>query len=254
MNKALLCFWAVMLAVSFCFAGWGEARAADARVFVLCYHSFHGNKRFDYDISLEELASQMDYLKDKGFSFVSYSDLTKGAMSGKKNVLVVIDDGNQSVYHAYHQVFKPRNIRPVLGIYPNIIGKKSYALSWDQLKELSRAGCDIAGHGYYHLLLNQKLYDSDSRAFVQEIRLSKKVLEEKLGVKVSSFVYPNGARSDIAKQLLEEAGYECAFTIAWGQVLAPLGVNDDPYALPRYMILNNNWPMISGSIMKSSAD
>ena len=239
----------------FCwFIGQGPAIAADGRVLVLCYHSFHGDKRFDYDVSLEELGSQLDYLMGKGFVFVSYSDLRQGKVTGTRNVLIVIDDGNRSVYQAYHQVMKPRNIRPLLGIYPNIIGRKSYALTWDQLKELSQAGCDIAGHGYYHLPLSRDFYDRDSQAFVKEIRLPKQVLEEMLGVKVSSFVYPNGARSDIAKQLLSEAGYECAFTIRWGQVLAPLSANDDPYELPRYMILNNNWPMISGALLRVSAD
>lgn len=254
MKRAFLIFRAVVLVVFCSFVQWGEAGAADSRVFVLCYHSFHGNNRFDYDISLEELASQMDFLSTKGFRFVSYADLVEGAVTGKKNVLVVIDDGNQSVYQAFHEVLKPRGIRPVLGIYPNIIGKKSYALTWDQLMELCREGCDIAGHGYYHLILNRKLYDSDRRAFVQEVALSKKVLEEKLGVKVSSFVYPNGARSDIAVQTLKDAGYESAFTIRWGQAAVPLALNQDPYGLPRFMILNNNWPMISGFILKSSAE
>ncbi len=73
-------------------------------------------------------------------------------------------------------------------------------------------------------------------------------------MKVSSFVYPNGARSDIAVQTLKDAGYESAFTIRWGQAAVPLALNQDPYGLPRFMILNNNWPMISGFILKSSAE
>jgi len=121
MKRAFLIFQAVVLVVFCSFVQWGEAGAADSRVFVLCYHSFHGNNRFDYDISLEELASQMDFLSTKGFRFVSYADLVEGAVTGKKNVLVVIDDGNQSVYQAFHEVLKPRGIWPVLGIYPNII-------------------------------------------------------------------------------------------------------------------------------------
>lgn len=253
-KKARTCFWAVMLMILFGIDGWAEARAADDQVFVLCYHSFHGNGRFDYDVSLKELGSQMDELAGKGFRFVTYADLREGTITGRKNVLVVVDDGNQSVYQAYRQVFEPRGIRPVLGIYPNIIGKKSYALTWDQLKELSRAGCDIAGHGYYHLLLSRKFYEEDSKAFVKEIRLSKKTLEERLGVEVTSFVYPSGVRSDIAKRLLKEEGYECAFTIRWGRVLAPLGSNQDPYELPRYMIMNSNWPMISGALFKAAAE
>lgn len=248
------CLWAVMLMIFLGVAGWGEARAAADQVFVLCYHSFHGNGRFEYDVSLQDLGSQMDELAGRGFCFVTYADLLEGRVAGTKNVLVVIDDGNQSVYQAYRQVFEPRGIRPVLGIYPNVIGKKSYALTWEQLTELSRAGCGIAGHGYYHLLLSQKFYEEDSRAFIKEIVLSKQTLEDRLGVKVTSFVYPSGAASEAAKKLLRETGYECAFTIRWGRVLVPLGSNPDPYELSRYMVTSGNWPMISGALRKAAAE
>ncbi len=113
MKRAFLIFRAVVLVVFCSFVQWGEAGAADSRVFVLCYHSFHGNNRFDYDISLEELASQMDFSAQRD-SIRFLCRLVEGAVTGKKNVLVVIDDGNQSVYQAFHEVLKPRGIWPVL--------------------------------------------------------------------------------------------------------------------------------------------
>lgn len=243
---------AVFLLWTLCFSGWTPAHAADQKVFVLCYHSFLGNKRFDGDISMSELRSQMDYFQSKGFHFISYSDLLKGKIAGTQNLLLVIDDGNRSVYQAYQEIFKPRHIRPMLAIYPFIIGRKSYALTWDQLKELSQEGCDIASHGYYHEIMNQKFYDKDKTAFIKEIFDSKAELEKKLNVKVSAFVYPNGVRSDITKKTLKDAGYAYAFTIQWGSVLAPLSLNKDPYELPRYMIYKENGRMISGAILKAS--
>ena len=243
---------ALILVCSFSLIGWSFAYAADQKVFVLCYHSFLGNKRFAGDVSMQDLKMQMDFFKDKGFRFVSLSEIIKGTVKGSQNILVVIDDGNESVYRAYHEIFKPRNIKPVLGIYPNIIGKKSYALTWEQMTELSQDGCDIASHGYYHLLLDQKLFDKDKAAFIQEINGSKEVLEKRLKVKVSAMVYPNGVRSDITKKILKEAGYSCAFTIKWGPLLSPLSKNKDPYELPRYMIYQKNWGMISNSILKAS--
>jgi peptidoglycan/xylan/chitin deacetylase (PgdA/CDA1 family) len=166
---------------------------------------------------------------------------------------MVIDDGNQSVYQAYHQILEPRHIKPMLAIYPRIIGRKSYALTWDQLRELSRHGCDVAAHGYYHLLLNQKLFDKDRALFDKEIYASKEVLEKMLNIRISAFVYPDGVRSDITKKTLKEAGYAYAFTIDWGALLYPLRLNKDPYELPRYMIYDNNWGMVSNSILKASA-
>ncbi len=239
--------------MSLCFAGWSDAPAADQKVFVLCYHSFLGNKPFPSDIPVEEFRAQMNSLKSKGFRFVSYSDLVKGTVTGTQNILVVIDDGNRSVLEAYRQTMKPLGIKPLLAIYPNIIGKKTYALTWEQLKELVQDGCDIAAHGYYHMLMNQKFYDQDKAEFIHEITGSKELLEKNLGIRISAFVYPNGVRSDITKKTLKSSGYAYAFTINWGGVLSPLSLNKDPLELPRYMVLKNNWGMISGSIIKASA-
>jgi peptidoglycan/xylan/chitin deacetylase (PgdA/CDA1 family) len=245
--STLIIFWLL------CFAGWNDAIAADKKVFVLCYHSFLGNKPFPSDIPMEEFRSQMNFLKGKGFHFVSYSDLLKGTLTGTQNILIVIDDGNHSVLQAYQEVLKPLGIKPTLAIYPNIIGKKSYALTWDQLKGLVHEGCDIAAHGYYHELMNQKFYDSNKTEFIHEIVGSKEALQKMLGVKISAFVYPNGVRCDMTKKILKESGYSNAFTIQWGAVLSPLNLNRDLLELPRYMVLKGNWNMISSSIIKASS-
>jgi len=230
------------------------AHAAQGKVFVLCYHSFLGKKHYAGDISMQDLMTQMDYFRKKEFRFVTLSDVINNRLQGNKNILIIIDDGNQSVYRAYHDIFKPRRIKPVLAIYPNIIGKKSYAMNWEQLQELSRRGCEIASHGYYHLHLNQKLYDADRKAFMKEIVGSKEFLEHKLGLKVIAMAYPNGIHSEITKKTLRESGYACAFTIMWGSLLSPLDANKDPFALPRYMIYQDNWPMISNTIIKAAGD
>jgi peptidoglycan/xylan/chitin deacetylase (PgdA/CDA1 family) len=231
----------------------GSAPAADQKVFVLCYHSFLGNK-FPTDIPMNEFRSQMDFLKSKGFKFVSYADLMKGTVTGTQNILLIIDDGNHSVQQAYQEVMKPLGIKPMLAIYPNIISKKSYALTWEQLNELRKEGCDIAAHGYYHELMNQKFYDRDNKEFIHEIMGSKETLEKMIpGVKVSAFVYPNGVRADITKKILRESGYSSAFTIQWGAALSPLSGNKDPLELPRYMVQKGNWKMISSAILKASA-
>ena len=59
---------------------------------------------------------------------------------GDRNIMISIDDRNQTVYRAYHDVLKPLHIRPLLAIYPNIIGKRKYALTWEQLRELAADG------------------------------------------------------------------------------------------------------------------
>jgi peptidoglycan/xylan/chitin deacetylase (PgdA/CDA1 family) len=231
-------------------ACWAQ-NANNGSVFVLCYHSFLGKEKIPTDVSIHELKEQFDYLKKNGFQFVTLSQIEKGIIRGQRNILITIDDGNRSIIEANEKVFKPMGIKPLLGIYPNIIGRRDYALNWEELKKLSAEGFDIASHGYYHLLLNEKLYISDKNAFANEIFKSKRMLFEKLGRNVDVFMYPNGVRSGSAKKLLKEAGYKYAFTIVWGQVNLPLNSNVDPYELHRFMV-SGNFKEVSSVIIKKA--
>jgi peptidoglycan/xylan/chitin deacetylase (PgdA/CDA1 family) len=217
----------------------GAQNTFNGSVFALCYHSFLGKEKIPTDVSILELKDQLNFLKKNGFQFVTLSQIGKGLIKGHKNIMITIDDGNHSILEANEKVFKPMGIKPLLGIYPNIIGKKDYALNWKELKKLSEEGFDIASHGYYHLPLNDKLYNSDKNAFTNEIFKSKKMLYEKLGLNVDVFIFPSGVRNPSAKKMLKEAGYKYAFTIVWGQIDLPLNSNVDPYELHRYMISRN---------------
>jgi peptidoglycan/xylan/chitin deacetylase (PgdA/CDA1 family) len=228
---------------------------AESAVSVLCYHSFHDRKKMDpFCFTLEELNSHIMQLKKEGFRFVSVYDIINGRITGTKNVLITVDDGNKSVYEAYQKVFRPNGIRPLLAIYPNIIiNKKKYALTWEQLTELANTGCDIAAHGYFHLRINKKLHDKNPAYFQKEIFLSKKVLEEKLNRKISIFVYPFGLRDDMTIKALKEAGYRYAFTIDNGKINVPVeGGGDKLYELPRYMVTRTSWKYCFNWVMKNA--
>jgi peptidoglycan/xylan/chitin deacetylase (PgdA/CDA1 family) len=231
----------------------GPASAEDTLVFALCYHSFIGSGRHPGDVSMKELASQLDGLSQKGFRFVTLSEAAAGRATGPRNILVTIDDGNASVYAAFYKVFKPRGIRPLLCIYPAVIGRRSYSLGWDRLERLTGEGCEVAAHGYYHLPLTERLNEQDPGSFAREIALSKKVLEERLGVRVRAFAYPNGVHNEHAVSLVRGAGYRYAFTIAWGAIRVPSDLSSSGLVLPRYMIYEGNWPVISGAITKRAA-
>ncbi|HOT44307.1 MAG TPA: polysaccharide deacetylase family protein [Spirochaetota bacterium] len=250
---------AAVLALAACIMAWSssvsipEARA-EASVSVLCYHSFLEKKKMDpFSFTVDELNSQILQLKKEGFRFVSINDVIGGRITGTKNVLITVDDGNKSVYDAYRKVFKPNGIRPLLGIYPNIIiNKKHYALTWEQLTELANSGCDIAAHGYFHLKINRKLYDKNPGYFKKEIFLVKKVLEEKLNRKITVFVYPFGLRDDLTIKTLREAGYRYAFTINNGRIDIPLGAGDRPFELPRYMVTRTSWKYCFNSVVRNA--
>jgi peptidoglycan/xylan/chitin deacetylase (PgdA/CDA1 family) len=237
----------IVIAAGMAANAYGQSSAS-----VLCYHAFLEKKRDNFCFTLDELNSHITQLRKEGFMFVSVDDIISGRAAGTKNVLITVDDGNKSVYEAHKKVFKPNGIRPLLGIYPNIIGKKNYALTWEQLIELAGDGCDIAAHGYYHLKINQRLFDDHPAYFRKEIYGSKKVLEEKLNRKVSIFVYPFGLRTEVATRALKEAGYRYAFTIDRGKINMPLEYKEGNLQLPRYMVTRTGWKYCFNSVVRNS--
>lgn len=220
-------------------------------VYVLCYHSFNTDKN-KFSFLLNELKSQLEFFRKKGFKFVTFSDIDSGNISGNRNLLITVDDGNRSVYDAYFTIFRPMKIKPVLAIYPAITGREKYALSWDQLKRLSNEGCEVAAHGYSHRHLSSKLYRNERKVFEREIFTSKKLLERKLGRSVDIFVYPYGVTSPQAVKALAKAGYRYAFTINTG-IMSISSVREiSLYDLPRYMITRGTSRVILNRIARNT--
>lgn len=83
------------------------------------------------------------------------------------------------------------------------------ACNWDQLRELQAAGIEIGGHTVSHPTLGQV---SGEHA-LREINECRKRIETELGVKPSSFCYPNGMPGDFSPSLMEQvrsSGFRCA--------------------------------------------
>ena len=221
------------------------------RVSVLCYHAFidHRNR---YCISCNELRSHIRFLKKNGCRFISFDDFRKGNYSGSKNVLVTVDDGNRSVYTAYNDVFRPEGIKPLLAIYPSVIGRKKYALTWEQLKELSGNGCEIASHGYQHLKMNENLFEKNNKLFRRELHLSKKILEKKLHKKVDVFVYPYGLKCRKSYSLMKQAGYRFAFTVRPDSICLKMNESAS-LELPRYMMTKYNADIYCSRVLIDSS-
>ncbi len=215
--------------------------------FVLCYHALKAKKDM-FSFSQEQFRDQMQRLKKAGFTFISFDDVKNNRVTGTKNILVTIDDGNESVYSAYYSIMKPLGIKPVLGIYPAIIGKMKYAMTWDQLTKLKNEGCYIAAHGYNHMYLSSKYYKEDTVQFKKEIYLSKQVLEKKLGITIDAMIYPFGVSSEEAYTMMRDAGYTYGFCLDQKMAAVPAA---DNFKIPRYMLTKPNQKGIIAFMIKT---
>ncbi len=220
---------------------------SNPHVYILCYHTFLGKPSVYTDFSTAELRKQLQDLKDNGFTFVQFKDVLSQKVKGKKNILVIVDDGNISTYPAYKEVFKPMGIKPMIALYPGILNTRSFALKWTQIKDMQDYGCEIASHGYFHMYFSEKYFKEHPKEFNDEIFRSKAELEKNLNTKVTLIVYPFGVSSDIAKQKIKEAGYSFAFGLTQKPMLVPVQKND-ALDLPRYMLTRSAAQSILSSI------
>lgn len=92
---------------------------------------------------------------------------------------------------------------------PDVPDADHAPVTWDDLREMSRAGIEIGAHTVTHPRLTRL---SDDR-LQHEIAASKRRLEEQLGRQVTSFCYPNGAPQDYDDRVVDavqRAGFDCA--------------------------------------------
>jgi peptidoglycan/xylan/chitin deacetylase (PgdA/CDA1 family) len=85
-------------------------------------------------------------------------------------------------------------------------------MNWEQISEMNRAGIEFGAHGATHRILTH-LSIAEIR---EEVRISKKNIEEKLGIKIDTFAYPNGNYNEKIIEILQEDGFQLAVTTKTG--------------------------------------
>ncbi len=217
--------------------------ASQNSVVILCYHSFTDNPKNPYDTSLSKMSNQMKFISELGFKFVTWSNIAAGKINGTKNVLITIDDGHRTTKRVM-PLFKLYGIKPVLFIYPAIVDRMKSTLSSSDIAVLQSQGATIGAHGWNHLFINQKLYDSDLVAFKREIYYSKKKLAIMAGHEINIFAYPFGIYSDITIEHMALAGYKYAFTIDKGPQIIPIGEPRGVYRIRRCIVTLYTWKSV----------
>ena len=111
----------------------------------------------------------------------------------------------------------------------NMAPLKSAMMSWDDVREMSRAGMVIGAHTLTHPSL-PGLPPEEANA---EIAGSKALIEERIKVPVHHFAYPNGRGvshfNAEVKEMVRKAGFRSSATSIDG----PVRPGDDPFALTR---------------------
>ena len=206
--------------------------ASKQEVPVLMYHEItDGRTPGDQTrISLQRFEEQMDWLVENNYNSLSLDELIaciQGARVPDKSFVLTIDDGWKSQLQIL-PVLRRHNFKAAFFVFPGMGIEDPYGdyLDWQELQGISDdPNFEVQAHSMTHP------WDEDSNlvAWVEghtpgkdrtdaeyELKQSKLILEQRLGVPVNYFAWPAGYFNETLIQMATDSGYQALFTIMDG--------------------------------------
>jgi len=202
------------------------------RIPVLFYHKIGypppEAKLVNLYVTPENFYKQLKYLKLRGFRTINcetYFKIRRNLMNPPyKPILITFDDGFKNNYTYAFPILKKFGFIATIFIVVGDIGKKvrweeseedlpEEILSWEEIKEMHRYGIDFQSHGFTHRHLDALPVEEVE----EEIKNSKRILEENLEKKIEFFAYPYGSYNEKVKEILKKHGFKAGFTTRKGK-------------------------------------
>jgi len=179
---------------------------------ILTYHRVTDDPGDPFAVAPGEFAVQMDELAatravmslDEGLQLIGTGD------DIRPRIALTFDDGTRDFLTDALPVISHLGLPAILYVSPARIGQRGF-LEWEELRTVISAGIQIGSHGLDH----QSLGKIPALEVWTQVTESRQMLEERLGVAVTSLAYPYGTVRDFSENVkdhLRKAGYSSACT------------------------------------------
>lgn len=160
---------------------------------ILMYHSIGGKVTGEtgaelYSVAVDKFKEQLELIKQQG-------------------EIITFDDGLEDNFANAYPILKELGLKAYFFVMPDKIGTKGY-MDWNQVKELAASGMIIGSHGMTHRILTEL----NETGINYELKESKRLLEEKLGIPIEYFSVPRGFYNARVVSLAKNVGYKNIFT------------------------------------------
>ncbi len=223
-------------------ASGASAQQRSGEVPILVYHRFGSVVADSMTVTTAVFEGQLAWLREHHYQIICVRALVESlrdpaAAIPPRAVAITADDGHKSVYREMFPLIQRYRFPVTLFIYPSAISNADYALTWDQLAEMTRTELvEVQSHTYWHPNFHQeraRLSPDQYRAFVlMQLTRSKHVIGWRLGASVDMLAWPFGIHDPELEQWAALAGYSAAFTLE----RSAAGREANMLALPRYLI------------------
>jgi peptidoglycan/xylan/chitin deacetylase (PgdA/CDA1 family) len=204
---------------------------------ILMYHSISDNKESSLSVTPETFSRQMAFLKRKGYSVVSLSELARNITLGKtflpKTVVITFDDGYKDNFTEAFPVLEKYGMTATFFLVTGYVGNKKQYLNWDQVRLMKKSGMDFGSHTRNNVYLPS---EGDAEKLWGEIAGSRSDIALETGEEPRYFCYPTGGFNEKIKNAVKKAGYKGACTTNRGYDRT----NKDVYELNRIKITDSD--------------
>jgi peptidoglycan/xylan/chitin deacetylase (PgdA/CDA1 family) len=110
------------------------------------------------------------------------------------------------------------------------------SLSWEQVREMQKTGMEIGSHTWSH----PNLARLEPTRVESELRRSKEIIEERLGVSVDLLAYPFGKYKRHFTAATMEIAWSAGFRYGAAVAFRAIRPSDSPLALPRFFVTRDS--------------
>lgn len=160
--------------------------------------------RASFDFSSETFRSHLEILKEDGLRTISTDEISKDEIG--RAVMVTFDDGYESDHHTALPILKDFGFKAVTFITVNLVDTPGY-LTWGKIRDLAKSGFSVQSHCLNHSFLTAM----SKKEMLNELIGSRKMIEDRTGLKVEYVSAPGGRVSDEVIEAAASAGYSGIF-------------------------------------------
>ncbi len=170
-----------------------------------------------YAVTSTQFRDQLTEIRNGGYEVSSVRQIAQRAGgTGRSLAGITFDDGCSSDYEKAFPLLVEAGLRADFFLNTAHIGARGY-LNWEQVREMCQAGMAFHSHGHSHVALSRL----DPVHLERELRMSRGILEDKLGSAVEFLAAPYGL---LNRRVIQEAfrlGYRGVcnsrqWTASWG--------------------------------------